>query len=90
MTDRMLPMSPYCVRYKRMPKEGLMSPNTVRVYNSAPRTVTLQIRDAKGFSNVSLSIAQVSALMDILADSLVETFPPLSHEDLLTIVRAEP
>jgi hypothetical protein len=88
MTDLVFPMSPYAVKHTR-PKDGITSPNSVRVYNSQPRTVTLQIRYAKGIASVNLSIAQVHGLIDALNNACADTFPPLSPEDLLTIVKAQ-
>jgi hypothetical protein len=88
MTDISFPMSPYAVEHKR-PRAGISNRNTVRVYNSQPRQVSLQIRDAHGYSTAILHIEQVHALIDALNEACSETFPPLSPEDLLTIIKEE-
>jgi len=88
MTDVSFTHDQYSIQHKR-PRDGITSPNTVRVYNSMPRRISLQIRSGKGYSTAILTIEQAHALIETLAEACGDTFPPLPPEQLLKIVRGK-
>jgi hypothetical protein len=76
MTDVSFEYDKYAIRHSR-PHDGISNPDTIRVYNCAPRRIALQIRYAKGFATANMTIEQVDSLIDTLIEARNETYPPI-------------
>jgi len=76
MTDVSFTYDRYAIRHSR-PHDGITGADTIRVYNSMPRKVALQIRYAKGFVSANMTIEQVDGLIDTLIEARNETYPPI-------------
>jgi hypothetical protein len=76
MTDVSFTHDQYSIQHKR-PRDGISSPNTVRVFNNAPRRVSLQIRSGKGYSTAIMTIEQLDSLIDTLIEARNDTYPPI-------------
>jgi hypothetical protein len=68
MTDTT--MNPITGINRKQFREAISAPNLVRVYNSAPGTVTLQLRREKDFTTVNLSLEKAEQLSCMLLDAI--------------------
>ena len=86
MTDVSFEHNQYSIRNHR-PRD-MNQRETVRVYNSMPHRVSLQIRYAKGYADAVLTIEQVDALIDTLIEARNETFPPIEPRKVGPVLTA--
>lgn len=87
MTDKHITRPPASVSRKAPSREPINGQNCVRVFNYSPGTIMLQVRGTNSYHGITLTVEHVGMLIDMLNETIADTFTPLPAAELLQIVK---